>query len=145
MSLSLLDVADRHVAYWYVVYLNRENPRWWNKYLAPGFQHVQVWQPVPYGDGVQDKLWIVVDPCLERIGIDVQFEAQPVWVTDPGVTVQRVAAVPRERVVREWFSFGPHTCVETVKAVLGVRSWRIRTPLQLYRHIAKHGGVLISR
>lgn len=145
MSLSLLDVADRHVASWYVVYLNRENPRWWNKYLAPGFQHVQLWQAVQYGPNVCDLMWKVVDPCLERISVEVCFDAQPPWVSDPSLAVQRVTAAPRERVVREWFSFGPHTCVETAKAVLGLRSWRIRTPLQLYRYIARTRGVLISR
>jgi hypothetical protein len=44
--------------------------------------------------------------------------------------------------VREWFSFGPPSCVETCKNALGINSFWTRTPFQLYQYIKRRGGIL---
>lgn len=144
-KVSLLDVAGKATTQWYAVYMNRENPRWWNRYLKVGFQHVQMWRPVRYGPGMRDVFWIVIEPCLEFLDAGVVFNHTPPWQYGGGVTVQRcVAACPMQK-VRDWLHIGPITCVEMAKACLGIRSFWVRTPWQLYKYLNKRGGLLLKR
>ncbi|MGH8235397.1 MAG: hypothetical protein ACREXP_00055 [Steroidobacteraceae bacterium] len=140
--MSLLDLAGREAVSWYACYSNRENPRWWNRFLKPGFQHVQIRREVRFGPEICDVMWIVVDPCLSHIAVDLRgVEAAP-WIDPEVLHSQRVELAPNWRRVREWFFFGPVTCTEVAKAGLGISSWRIRTPWQLYKYLRKRGCVL---
>jgi hypothetical protein len=143
-KLSLLELAGKSTTQWYAVYMDRENPRWWNQYLKKGFQHVQLWRPVKYGPEMRDTFWLVVEPCLEFLDAGVVFNHMPPWHNDKGFTVQRVVSVCRAKKVRDWFHVGPVTCVELAKACLGTKSFWTRTPWQLYKYIARSGGVLIQ-
>ena len=141
-QLSLLDLAGRQPIHWYVCYCNRENPRWWNKFLKDGYQHVQLRRPVRYGPELDDVMWIVLDPALSHLEVHL-LDAQAAPWHDPTVLhTQRVEAAPNWRRVREWFFFGPITCVELAKTGLGVNSWRIRTPWQLFKYLRERGCVL---
>lgn len=141
-QLSLLDLAGRQPSTWYVCYCNRENPLWWNALLKPGYQHVQLRRVIRYGSGLTDELWLVLDPCLSHLEAGI-FDAGAAPWTDPLVLhSQRVDIAPNWLRVREWFSFGPITCVETAKVVLGISSWRVRTPWQLFKYLRKRGCVL---
>lgn len=144
-SLSLFDLAGRRVTTWYVCYVEREEPRWWNKYLKAGFQHVQLWQPVQYGPRGSDTFWILLDPGMEFLLVGPVFRSEPPWASDPKMTVQRVVSVCTEKRVRNFFFFGPITCVEIAKACLGFSSVWVRTPLQLYKYIAARKCVLLPR
>lgn len=142
LGLSLLDTAGVEPITWYVCYLNRENPRWWNRFLKLGYQHVQLRSFLTYGDKLDDVLWIVVDPCLSYVRTKVYDARMAPWL-DPEVQhYQRVTMLTAPDKVREWFTFGPITCVEITKAYLGISSWRIRTPWQIFNYIKKRGGVL---
>lgn len=144
-GLSLLDLAGKRAVTWYVMYLEREEPRWWNSKLKNGFQHVQLCRPVSYGPLVSDTFWLVVDPGMEFVVTDAVFSPEPPWMRAPHTIVQRVVAICTEKSVRNWFFFGPVTCVEITKAYLGISSLLIRTPWQLYKYIAKRGGILTPR
>lgn len=141
-QLSLLDLIDREAVAWYVCYCNRENPRWWNYWLKPDYQHVQLRRPIRYGPELHDVLWLVLDPGLSHLATSIRGpEAAP--GIDPEVLhSQRVESAPNWRRVREWFSFGPITCVEIAKVALGINSWRVRTPWQLFKYLRSHGCVL---
>lgn len=137
--ISLFDTANHEVATWYVVFQNRESPRWWRCFLTPGFQHVQLWRPTRYGPAVNDIIWQFVDPCLEMIKTGVLWGATPPWEFYPEATVLRVTILHPSGKIREKFFMGPVTCVELVKAYLGIGSIWIRTPYQLWRHLRKRG------
>lgn len=140
--VSLLDLADREAISWYVCYTNRENPRFWNRFLKPEYQHVQLRKPYFFGPEMRDVLWLVVDPGLSHVSVTVRGPDAAPW-TDPEIKhVQRVEAAPDWRRVRQWFFFGPITCVEIVKAYLGISSHTVRTPFQLFNYIKKRGSAL---
>lgn len=143
-ELSLLDVGGLETANWHVIYMDRAQDHWWIKRLKTGFQHCWLARPVQYGPGLRDVLWLRVDPLLPFIHADVQFHPEPPWTHDKGMTVQRVTCA-HPRVVRDWFAFGPPSCVETVKAFLGINKFWVRTPWQLYQFIRDRGGVIVSR
>jgi hypothetical protein len=138
---SLLDTQDAVTAQWVVAYLDGDIPRWWTRWLKKGYQHVQLWGRVAYGDG-DDCFWVLVDPDLELVRTCVDFDPTPPWQR-PGIShTQIVTAIrPRDK-IREWFSIGPLSCVELVKAYLGINAQFVRTPWQLHEHIRKRNFIL---
>lgn len=142
--LSLLDAANRHAAKWYVVFCHRENEYWWTRWLKPGFQHVQAWREYRFGPEPTDLMWLRVDPFAALTVVEIVFNPTPPWKYDPGFTVLHVRTLREHTKIRELFTIGPFTCVEHVKALLGIRSFWLRTPWQLCKFIRKHRYVLVS-
>ena len=108
-------------------------PHWWDRWLQPGFTHVFVliWD---YG------LWLYVDPALHhtRVVILEQLDDRPpeFWLVDDDVTVLEVRPeVGSTNTMRAPWVVGPLTCVESVKAVLGIRRFWLLTPWQLFKHL----------
>lgn len=130
---------------WYVAYLERDEPRWWNKRLKHGYQHVQLWKSVQYGPEIADIFWLRVDPGMELVYTDAVFLPVAPWLAEPMTSVQRVTTVVPQKRIRSMFFFGPITCVELTKAYLGISSAWIRTPWQLHRYIAKRNYILTHR
>lgn len=142
--LSLLDVAQKQTAVWHVVFTHRESEYWWLRKLKAGFQHVQAWKSMRYGAQPGDLMWLRFDPCAALTAVDIVLEPEPPWVkrTDMTVVVAQVARDQHQ--VREHFTLGPISCVEQLKALLGIKAFWLRTPWQLYKYIMKRDGVLIS-
>lgn len=132
--ISLLDTAGHEVATWYVIFQNRSSPV--SRWLKHGFEHVQLWRPTRFGPGADDIVWLFVDPCMELIKTGILWGSMPPWELYPEATVQKVTMLKRSGRVREKFFAGPVTCVELAKAYLGIQSFWIRTPYQLYRRLS---------
>lgn len=140
--LSILEVADLRIVEWYVVYRRRPFRHWWGRMLHPDFRHVELWRPMQYGPAITDVQWLMVCGTYEFLEADLVIDPRPPWVRDPKCTVQRVTASRSLSSIREPFFLGPMTCVEYVKAALGIRSIWLRNPHQLYRYIAKRNCVI---
>lgn len=129
--ISLIDTVDSHVVDLWLVFRNlpREG-RWW-RWLKQGFQHVECW--------CKDRgAWARIDPCLEFMRAEVHL--QPPWEVigaEWQPTFFRVTRLVPAGKVRDWWAFGPVTCVELTKAVIGLRAPLVRTPYQLYKHLRK--------
>jgi hypothetical protein len=143
--LSLLDLGGRDAVSWFVVFMDRENVRWWNALLKPGYQHVQLWRPIQYGAQNDEKFWLVVDPGLDHVDTHVDWNSASPWERGPFATVMRVEVAVRVKQVRDWFFFGPITCVELAKAHLGICSVWIRTPWQLAKYLRARRHTLVLR
>ena len=121
----------------WVVFTDGE-PHWWDWMLRRGFRHTfaLVWD---------DAAWLLVDPTLSHVRVTIldQFSPEPPtdWLRIPGATVLRAwPEVVKGRVRVPWI-LSPLTCVEGVKAVLGIRSPWILTPWQLARHLRRRNGI----
>lgn len=143
-DLSLLDTEGMKVTEWFVVYHDRQVRRWIFRWLKPGFKHVELARPIYYGPGINDVAWIQVLPMFEMFDVELSTDPRPPWVRCPNSTVQKVTAMRPLGQVRDWFYVGPQTCVEATKWALGIRSFWMRTPWQLFKFIQKHGGVVIN-
>jgi hypothetical protein len=144
---SLLDFAGRRVLTWYVVYRCRPGLRWWSRLQKQGFRHVECWRPYSYGPGVRDVMWLTIHPTFEFLEADIDMDPRAPWERDPTCTVQRVTASRTPMAVRDWWQVGPASCVEYVKAALGIgiAGLFIRTPWQLYKFIARRNEQIHSR
>jgi hypothetical protein len=118
---------------------------WWAKWLRPGFRHVELTRAVRYGPGMSDVLWLSLLPSVEMLDAEIGFDARPPWVRCPGSAFQRVTATRPVGSMRQWWHFGPLSCVEIAKMALGVNAFAVRTPWQLYQYIQRRDGVIQSR
>jgi len=99
------------------------------RWMAPGFRHCFVL----LNDG---RHWIAVDPlaaCTEVEVLPLPADADvPGWYRERGHAVVRAAL---RRGLRRPAPFGPFTCVEAVKRVLGLHAPWVLTPRQLHRRL----------
>jgi len=134
---NLLDVADRWPTEWWLVYTNLDEhddrgpgSRLLARVLHPGFQHVQAIQR----DG---RVWVAVYPHMEFVDVKLIRSDETPWQLYPGCTIQHVIAMRDHGRMYSKFHVGPWSCVEVIKSLLGIRSWWVRTPWQLYQHVKR--------
>jgi hypothetical protein len=101
----------------------------WAKLLRPGFRHCFMVV------GRQD-CWVIFDPMSNFTNLG-SFSGPTIddvaeWYRQFGFTVIKTPIRREGPPSAEW---RPHTCVEAVKRVLGVRAPWVITPWQLYRYI----------
>jgi hypothetical protein len=144
-QLSLLDTAGMKVRDWYLVYHPRVPWFKWMRHLKQGFRHVELARPVRYGPGFNEVVWLHVLPTIETLDAEIAFDSTPPWERCPNSVVQRVRVSRPEGRIYKWFHFGPVSCVEIAKYALGINSWRIWTPWQLYNFIQRRGGVIVGK
>jgi hypothetical protein len=142
-EVSLLDLRDDvRLAEWYIVYYARTPYFKFTEWLKQGFRHCDLWRPHQFGPATTDVLWLRLKPTFEILESYIDFDPSPPWVRHPDATVQKVQTLSKAYRVREWFSIGPPTCVETCKNALGINSFFTRTPWQLYQYIKRRDGVI---
>lgn len=133
--MSLFDYRGYTPATWILIFCNTTTPRWHDRLFKPGFRHVYAVKFV--GDCV-----VTYNPQLSHTDIDIEV-AEPETMAPAGSTVVEVTAWRREGVLRVPFYMGPITCVESCKALLGIRGFWPKTPWQLYKQLARghHNGI----
>lgn len=99
------------------------------KILREGFRHCFVL--FRRGDH-----WISLDPLAHKTEIELHYLPEnfnlPHWLEERGHTV--VETEFKETPLNP-LPLALFTCVEAVKRVLGVVSWKVMTPWQLYKHL----------
>lgn len=121
---------------WYVVFCESQGPlRWWDYLLGTpaGFRHVYALR----WDGFN---WLLFNPhasFTDVVIVAAADEGALKSLVDPLATVLEVEAFrATDRLRGRWWA-GPMTCVEQVKALLGLPVGWIFTPWQLYRYLSK--------
>jgi hypothetical protein len=102
---------------------------WWNRFLQPHFHHAYllIWE---------GAVWLHVDPAMDRTRVVILdlfdgFEHPREWIDDPTATIIEAWPEPERDRFRVPWIFSPLTCVEGVKACLGIRKFWCFTPRQL--------------
>jgi len=100
--------------------------------LKPGFRHCYAYLRLPQG-------WIGVDPLSHWLVL----QAFPNWPREADLAAHLRRAglcaltVPVVEPARRPAPPLPFSCVETVKRLIGLQSWAIRTPWELFLHLRK--------
>lgn len=109
-------------------------PVWWLRWLKPGFHHCMVCIRA-------QETWVLCDPLLHRTEVSVYpghgTATLLQWLHD---NAYRVVPVRRRNAPRRLAPIRPYTCVEAVKRHLGIRTWWIVTPWQLFRYLLGSRG-----
>ena len=142
-KISLLDITkDVHLVEWHVVFYPRTPYFWFAHLMKQGFRHCDLMRPYKYGPKDTDVMWLVLRPNFEQLENHLEYDPTPPWTKYPGSTTIKVQSLIKLWRVRQWFQIGPPTCVEIAKQALGINSFWIRTPFQLYKFLKKRHGVL---
>ena len=101
----------------------------WLRLLRPGFRHCSVL--LRLGEG-----WLLYNPLSHWTEVSLAgpwLEADlTAWLERHGYTVVSTRRKCPPPVAAPW---GPYTCVEAVKRVLGLRAPLALTPWRLFRHL----------
>ena len=130
----------------YVVFQQRQGRGFWHAFTAPAWRHCWVMIPAywPEPGLMATCVTMKVEPLKWGIDTEVWWEHPEIVAQaflDAGATA--VVAFPVKAPPTEGFVFrGLFSCVVIVKAVLGVKNWRVWTPWQLFRYLLRHGGTL---
>ena len=134
--LSLLNDTPRtgSMVDWYLVFSKSQTKNWMTKLLHPEFGHLKMLRFDGYN-------WIMVDGRMDAVDIFILPYSKDHSVHDI-VKDGRILWISRwrpDRVRTPWI-FAPATCVEAVKAALGIRKFWIWTPRQLYKYLGGKDG-----
>lgn len=100
--------------------------------LKPGFRHCYAYLALPGG-------WVGIDPLSHMIEIKGFYG----WPADADLARHLrglgycALTVPVLDAPRRLAPPLPFSCVEAVKRLIGLQSWRIRTPWELFLHLRK--------
>ena len=118
----------------YLIYENKPHGLWWQKFLRKGYRHV-------FAVRFDGFFWIKMEMT---IGF-TDFEVLPYYDHATIESILRGKEVTYQyvetwRKMRYRSLFAPQSCVEGMKALLGIRAWWVLTPYQLYKYCeANHG------
>lgn len=119
---------------WYLVFCDGgERLWWWDAFTRPGYRHVFALR----WDGWN---WLLFDPSGQYTDVAIIAAASEDALgrlVPPGATVLEVEAFRRRDRIRGRWWIGPMTCVEQIKALLGLPVGWIFTPWQLFRYLSE--------
>ncbi len=120
---------------WYVVFCSAKEYHWWDYIFRTraGFSHVYALR----WDGFN---WIAFNPSVEFTDIVILPGTSERALYDhipKGATIVEVEAFRRCNRIRGRWWVGPMTCVEQIKALLGLSVGYVWTPWQLYQHLIR--------
>lgn len=118
---------------WYIVFCDTERRAWWDVlfHTRPGFTHCYALR----WDGFN---WLFYNPHASFTEIAIlpaTSENALASMLEPEATVVEVEAFRKYNRIRGRWWAGPMTCVEQIKALIGVPVGRVWTPWQLYRYL----------
>lgn len=115
---------------WYVIFTDSDHDHWLFKYLRTGFKHVYAIQKSEGG-----QFWLKVDSRYAYLDISLnytdKYPTARAFAGDDAVILPIHANIPSV----ERTSMCQFTCVEVTKALLGIKSWWVLTPWQLYKYL----------
>jgi hypothetical protein len=135
---SLIDTWPKSFVDWYIVFEHGDMDYWWAKFLQSGFRHCYALR----WDGFN---WIAFYPRLGHTDIVVldyvhAEDIENIYL-DTNCSVIIHAKVWREtvRIRSPWPTV--ITCVEQIKAILGINKWSLFTPYKLFKYLLEkeHG------
>ena len=114
------------------------HPRWWTRALHAGYRHCLAARQ----EG--ENATLVLDHCGTRLRaelVPVPIGAFLRGLQDHAACWVLMVALPMAGAAVAWLR-PPMTCVELVKAALGIRACWIVTPRQLARHLRRRCGAV---
>ena len=121
---------------WYLVFTEAEALTWWDALFRTraGFRHVYALR----WDGFN---WLLYNPDAAFTEVAImpgRSENALHTLVEPDATIVEVEAFRKTGTIRGRWWIGPMTCVEQIKALIGLPVGRVWTPWQLYQYLMEH-------
>lgn len=86
----------------------------------------------------QDDRWILIDPRSNKTDVQILPHPKsfnfPRYYSEQGKIVVKIPEIIAPNKIMSPF---PVSCVETLKRMIGLHTWWVMTPYQLYKHLQK--------
>jgi len=116
---------------YFIIFERSKTKHWIYKFLNPYFQHVYLMYKSEGG-----HMWTIINPVVGRIDIENRFVCDfPHPRSYAGADTVIVPIMVRSKEENMSMRLGVLSCVEVIKGFLGIKSFLILTPYQLYRQI----------
>lgn len=112
-----------------LIFSEARSLRFLNCFLKKGFGHVRAVVHLEYVN-------IIVDPRIAYVGVDC-YAGGDILVPNAGETHIKIRRLLDVNKIRR--NFGPFSCVETVKSLIGCSNHLVLTPYQLYKEALNNG------
>ena len=122
------------MSYYVIAFTHQGAPRWWNRFLHPRALHVFAFKWT-------GKHWVMVHPRIAYLEVQVldYTNESDIRSIVENMAIEGLVKVDFNRLdierIRVPWIFGPWTCVEQIKALLGIRAWWVLTPRQLWMYL----------
>ena len=128
-----MEQAGDTIQRWYIVFRPTKLKHWVFKWLDPCFQHCYAVKESAGGE-----FWIIVDSknCYTDVRIASKIDYPHIRCLAPDSVILSVKAIIDPDKYR--YTLCLFNCVEMCKAVLGIKSFWVFTPYQLYKRLS-HG------
>lgn len=132
----------------YVLFRKSYLRAWWSRFTVPGLEHCSVIEEMDFAnDGLASvDCFIYTDYCYGLLVHQIHWGDAREMIAKAlsSCEITAVAVIEVEK-SHQWgyIPFGLFTCVTIVKAVLGLRGWKIQTPQSLFRHLERRGVTII--
>lgn len=127
-----METSKKTTVDWFIIFTQSRCKMWLMKFLKKNFSHVYAAKKSPGG-----QFWIIVNPLLPFLSCELllvdQYPHPRLFVENGAVILPVKAYIKNEA---RW-AFCVFNCVEVVKALLGIKSFWVFTPWQLYKYLTK--------
>lgn len=118
---------------WFLVFSNSRGTNTLTPFLQDGFKHVYAMKKTDAG-----LMWIVVDCVASHLIVKLEtvdkYPHPRVYAGEDAVILPVKARITPQSIR---MTFGFISCVEIVKAVIGLKAGYIWTPYQLYKYLTR--------
>jgi hypothetical protein len=112
--------------------------RWWRLFTRPGWRHVLALAAI---GAAPDAQTVVVNPVAGRMLVTIDPRPLGEAVRDELAAGSWALAVPVPAGLAQAPVYRPiYTCAGVMAHLVGLRSWRVLTPRQLYRRLRREGA-----
>ena len=128
-----MDLPGDKLQKWHIVFKPTTLKHWVFRWLEPYFQHCYAVKESPGG-----QFWIIVDSksCYMDVRIESKRDYPTIRSLCPDSVILSIKAIIDPDAYR--YTLCVFNCVEVCKSVLGIRSFWVFTPYQLYKRL-NHG------
>jgi hypothetical protein len=136
-------LSDTLPKYWYVVFTDNSNDplntgivaSFIKLFTSPGYRHCFVFTPSELGTLVLDPSWT---------GLAVSWSpAPPERIAQACLLHGHKVLLLEQNHIQRYYSRGFITCVSIIKMTIGLKSWKIITPKQLFKAMLAAGAHII--
>ena len=131
-----MKVAKDTVVEWYVVFCGSDSTHWLIRNCRKGFQHAYAVRLDCSG-----YYWMIVQPNVSHI--DIEMKPVKDYPTVESLMYNESTIIPvtaKIDISKVNSTLGINSCVDVVKRLLGIKSYFVHSPYQLYKYLRRNDG-----
>jgi len=129
----MFKIEPKVIDEWYVVFEMAIRTRWYTRLLHKEINHCYIMKKSPGGE-----FWQIINPTYNCIDIDLRVVSTfPTAESFAGPYAEVIRVEVNIEPFNNSCQLGIISCVDVARRCLGIRSFRVQTPYQLFKYLRK--------